>query len=363
MNRLHWLWVTPVLLLSGLQSAWALTISNVQHKPKLFNPAKQKSVMIRYRLSDPAKVTLNIYDGANKLVRSIESGKELKQGDHRFRWDGKDQAKRPVPPEAYHYTLVAKTKNGQATEHDLSDLTGGDNLDVSDIKWDAKTKKIRYRLSKPGRVNIRVGLKNNGPLMRSVINWVPRSAGVHAQPWNGMDTSGEINLTKHPLLALGVHAFSLSDNTIIVGPAPNKISLVAGATWEMSQRKIKKIPKKKMYTHSQQPIEARRDFRVSLRLPDGLKKKKGLPLITKTVPVRLQVDEQDRKRLLNQRFEPVFFVDGQFAFENEVGFLPMTWRWDPVGTNKGVHYLTVNIRGYEGNFGMASIKVYVDNKP
>lgn len=60
-----------------------------------------------------------------------------------------------------------------------------------------------------------------------------------------------------------------------------------------------------------------------------------------------------------RRFEPVFFVDGQFAFENEVGFVPMTWNFDPRSLNEGEHYLTVNLRGYEGNFGIATLKVLV----
>jgi hypothetical protein len=70
---------------------------------------------------------------------------------------------------------------------------------------------------------------------------------------------------------------------------------------------------------------------------------------------------EDLERALSRRFEPVFFVDGQFAFENEVGFVPMTWTWDPEGVNAGEHFLTVNLRSYEGNFGIASVKVVVSD--
>ncbi|MGB0995038.1 MAG: hypothetical protein ACPG2Z_05305 [Acidimicrobiales bacterium] len=35
-------------------------------------------------------------------------------------WDGRDQAGRPVPAGAYHYTLVATTDSGDSVEHDLT---------------------------------------------------------------------------------------------------------------------------------------------------------------------------------------------------------------------------------------------------
>jgi hypothetical protein len=118
-----------------------------------------------------------------------------------------------------------------------------------------------------------------------------------------------------------------------------------------------------MYAHAQQPLEARGDFGVQLVLPGDLQKTaEGIPIVTRPVPVRLEIPDTDRARALARRFEPVFFLDGQFVFENEVGFVPMTWNWDPKAVNPGEHYLTVNLRGYEGNFGMATIKVAVQKE-
>ena len=70
-------------------------------------------------------------------------------------------------------------------------------------------------------------------------------------------------------------------------------------------------------------------------------------------------ESEDRTRILAERFETVFYLDGRYEFENEVGFLPATWVWDPEGANEGVHYLTGNLLGYEGHFGIATVKVYV----
>jgi hypothetical protein len=37
----------------------------------------------------------------------------------------------------------------------------------------------------------------------------------------------------------------------------------------------------------------------------------------------------------------------------------MTWLWDTSTVNEGEHYVTTNVRGYEGNFGTATLKVWV----
>jgi len=63
--------------------------------------------------------------------------------------------------------------------------------------------------------------------------------------------------------------------------------------------------------------------------------------------------------MLDQRFEVVYYVDFIFVREEELGYTPFTWVWNPVGVNKGVHYLTVMLRGYEGHFGTATQKVFV----
>lgn len=38
----------------------------------------------------------------------------------------------------------------------------------------------------------------------------------------------------------------------------------------------------------------------------------------------------------------------------------MTWKWDSSKFNPGEHFVTLNIRGYEGNFGAATVKVLVE---
>jgi hypothetical protein len=79
-------------------------------------------------------------------------------------------------------------------------------------------------------------------------------------------------------------------------------------------------------------------------------------------PIEVVVPTSIAARLAQQRFEVVYFIDGQFIEESEIGVLPATWNVDGVKLSPGEHYLTVNLRGYDGSFGYGSLKVQVPRK-
>lgn len=95
------------LLLHTLTAA-ALEIRNVRHDRNVLDSVKHEQVTIKFTLSDPASVTLNIYDGRDLLIRSITAEAPLTGGEHDFVWDGTDQAGHGVPPGAYHLPCMRK---------------------------------------------------------------------------------------------------------------------------------------------------------------------------------------------------------------------------------------------------------------
>ena len=156
-----------------------------------------------------------------------------------------------------------------------------------------------------------------------------------------------------------VEAFSLSRNTIIVGPRADKVELIQDLAPRQRSAAKEEGPRR-MHAYAAQRIEARRDFPIELRVPETLERDPdGLPVVKERVPVRIEVGPENLARIANERFEAVYFLDGGFLFETEAGFLPVTFSWDPAGVNPGVHYLTANLRGYEGHFGIATIRVRV----
>jgi len=346
------------LLLVAYGNAQAIDITQVYHQPEKFFPGKQEKAAIHFTLSEPADVTLKIYDDRDLMVREIKLP-GLTAGAHSANWDGTDNSGHRVPAEAYRYVLTARAKSGDHTVHDLSDYTGGQHFKIRDITWDKAGKRFKYSLKRPARVLIRVGLKNDGPLLVTVTNWMPRGAGTHYEAWDGMDVSDVIDLSGHPGMEIEARAYELSKNTVLVGHAEGTSKFV-DIKWPKQRREKQKQQKKRMIAAQQQSPETRGDYEANLVLPKGLAlTKQGIPVVSGKIPIMLTVDQDKYAIALNRRAEPVFFVDGQLAFENEVGFLPTTWLLNTATLNEGEHYLSVNLRGYEGNFGLATIKVYV----
>lgn len=347
-----------MLSLITMGSPYAVEITQVYHNPAHIYPEKNEGSDIHFTISDKSRVVLKIYDDRNLLIRTIEKSL-LPGGEHSISWDGKDEAGNYVPEEAYHYVLVAQGSTADTAIYDLTDLTGGEKVRIKDIEWNNNTNYFEYTLKKPTRVLLRVGLKNDGPLLVTVTNWLPRGVGSQKEKWDGMDVSHVLDLSNHPELEISAYGYTLSKNTIIVGDVNSRTDYIP-VTWESEKRQKQKMAEKRMIAAQQQEAETRGDYEATLSLPDGLPVNEGgLPVISGIVPVTLSVDQDKINVAINQRAEPVFFVDGQFAFENEVGFLPMTWLLDANKLNQGEHYLTTNVRGYEGNFGLATLKVFV----
>jgi hypothetical protein len=58
------------------------------------------AVEIQYRLSDPARVTLEVFDPAGRSIATVGAGPQG-AGGHALRWDGRDAGGNPVPPGVY----------------------------------------------------------------------------------------------------------------------------------------------------------------------------------------------------------------------------------------------------------------------
>lgn len=353
-------------LAAGAVPVWAeastgLKISNVATDRLAFRPAKGETVAVTYHLSLPADVDVTVYDSRDFMVRRLVTAGKRGAGDNRETWDGKDEAGKLVPPEAYVYTIRARSGQAKPVLYDVTDKTGGDQQWALDLKYDVRDGAISYVLPKPGRVNIRLGLKQ-GPLLRTLVNWVVRDAGLHREPWDGFDNSGVLKFNKHADLDISFWGFVLNQNSIIVvgaDPGANRPEFVKEATWGTHYRESSRPETPRLFDFWNYPRESCRDPKIYLK-PLAVKElKDDLPVITGETYFQMSVDPHDQELITDQKFEVVFYVDGVFIYEEEIGYAPFAWRWRPVGVNSGVHYITAMLRGYKGHFGSATTKVWV----
>ncbi|MFN2371778.1 MAG: FlgD immunoglobulin-like domain containing protein, partial [Candidatus Krumholzibacteriia bacterium] len=74
--------------------------SLAQNFPNPFNP----QTFIDFALPQAGRVSLKVYDGRGRLVRTLADGSRP-AGPHRVVWDGRDDAGRAAASGVYHYVL------------------------------------------------------------------------------------------------------------------------------------------------------------------------------------------------------------------------------------------------------------------
>jgi hypothetical protein len=308
-------------------------------------------------------VNVPVYNSLNQQVALLCSARKMAAGDHQLPWPTRDSQGNLLPPNFYLFTIEALTADGRRVVYDPSDVTGGSKTTVDPIDYSREQNRVHFFVKEPAIVNIRVGMKDGGPLMNTLLDWLPLPAGRHAIAWNGYDHSGVVDLSRMQGIEIGGTAYSLPINAVIItGDSPQKRPQFL-AQWRdvlPIRPQFQPVRKRTMYNHWQHERNQCYDPELHIHLPADLARTdEGLPVITGQTGIGIDVAEQDSRYLYDQRFEVVLYIDFLFLQEEEMGYLPYFWQFDPQGMSASVHYLTVMLRGYEGHFGTATQKIFI----
>lgn len=343
-----------------ISKSYGASITGFKLSSNIIDLDKFNALIVSYKVEGASNSRIKIYDARDILIKEIKVNNN-NDGIVKAKWDASDMQGVPVPPEEYRIIIEAEDSTGNITKHDLTDLTNNKTLDFINFRWDKEKKQFHYTLKEHGRIVLRAGIDNGGPLLNTIANWELKQAGSHIDDWDGLDQSGVLDISQHPKLLLAKDGYALADNSVMVVSSKKEQGFIASIPWGISRRD-RAVKQTAMYRPMQQPADKRGDFPLYLALAKTYSQHhNNLPVVSGIVPIRLDVDRDIISKLASQRFEPVFYENGRFIFENEVGFFPTTFRWDTRHLNKGEHYITANLRGDRSNFGMATIKVYVDN--
>jgi hypothetical protein len=341
----------------------ALSISHVSHAPVYVDSASGEEVSVRFKLDEHADIRLNIYDDREYLIKQV-SLTNVAIGDNEISWDLTDMRGKEVPPEAYHYTLEAKSGNTTVV-FDVSDTTGNKPTRVNNVKWDKTKQIVSYYVLEPSRVSIRAGIDDGGPLLATITDWQARNRGPHQDPWGGYDKDKVLNIEKMDNVIIHAGAISLSDNSIIIGP-PQTESVYVKKITQPVIRERKDKSAKAAYANLSKSADLRSDYDIDIDiLTEGSNEASEPVVLTGTVPIRISMSNVEQGRMQQDRFEPMLFIDGIYVTEVETGFFPVTWKLDTTKYDEGEHFITVNIRGYGGQYGVASrlIRIkHIDSK-
>jgi hypothetical protein len=98
-----------------------------------------------------------------------------------------------------------------------------------------------------------------------------------------------------------------------------------------------------------------------VQLPDELPRTlEGVPIVNRPVPLRISVAPHDQSHLLQRRFELVLYVDTVFLHEEEEGYSPFMYLFDPSTVSPGPHLFTINLLSFDDHIGVATQPILVE---
>ena len=329
-------------------------IEMIPYKNSEFAPTLKQKFPITFELKKDAKVEIEIYTPDRNLIRTLSG--EFKKGKRELVWDGKDKNGTVVPNEAYSILIKA--------DKEILDFRDSGGKIVKDLKRNIdKQGKISYKLSKPSRVLIRVGIENSS-MLKVVSNWIPKNRGRVLQRWNKRDIDDIVDISKLKY-GVSISAFELPDYAIITtnNKKEDYISYFQKNRFKCNQtplakQKLQRGVSKHFYSCRIQE----RDPRLKLEIPKASKNKDGLPILSngKRTLIKVTMNPEDEVILEKVKYEVSFFVDFEFSSEEELGYMPISWNFNPNGLKKGVHILTVNVSSFSGQVGVKSLRFLVE---
>lgn len=358
-------------LIGFLHTAWAeeSTANPLSWRTSepVYDLSKKRPHKIGFTTTIPLQeAQLSLISGDNDVVRTLVM-KDVSAGEHEFQWSGLDDEGLTVPDEVYVPILNAKAPDGKQWLLDSRTYSGGVQIEGLQTKI-THDGKISYVLDKAARVLIRAGMKG-GPLMNTILPWEPRPSGANLQAWNGYDVTKTQYLKGHPDLRVLVIAYSLPDAAIITrgNSDQNYLAYRQAKSWKPSNvnpeqmisfRDGKRISP---YYFLPRSLAYEPEVLFSLKTEHELNEK-GQWIADKPVLIAVNLSKEDEWLMQQSQYEISFFVDHKFVAEEETGYTPLTWQWDPTGLTPGEYVFTVNVSGLWGHVGVYNASFVVPPK-
>jgi len=309
-----------VLLINTLLALWLLTspLSASEESLKLKYDSKpldvSGSVPLALRLQIPERtdeVAVTILDSQHRQVRKLTTKANKSSRSITVHWDGKNDTGEHVPNDAYGIEATAFTNGQQIASLKIAESI---NSKPVPLKGGLDSRgQFTTVLAEPVRLQVRIGI-SGGPLLRTLVDWRAVPKGKFVLPWDGFDQS-----------SINYIAGSSNLKTLILAkPLNEQLILTYG---NPSTQKPGKT------TLALSPIDNNDDGILSIKVGSAV----------------------DATLQSGNLFELVFYIDNQFVSEEERGYLPLNWNWDPTGIAAGRHTLTVNLIGFNGDIRVGSM--------
>lgn len=334
-------------------------LHDVKINPVVLNISEKNNVLISWNQAYESRMNVLICNIDGRVVRTLMEKVQGSAGSHQVQWDGLDDNGKLCPDNAYIPIIKIKTQGHGNAIYNPSQLPWGERVKPLDLEYNESKGIISYRLPKQGLCLIRVGEKDGGPVYKTILNWEPREAGFHEEPWDGMDKNGIVNAAKKEKFHILLDAFALPEGSILIQNSQTK---------DYKFNKIKKqfslYPPQgnNTFLHVYHQRDESHDIEITAELINPVKSDAQIPVIKNTVSFKIMVDEQENiKHLTKEKFEVYLFMDGKLIFEGPEATIPSILKFDTNEYLNGEHVVTINFRTTEDRVGTYSLKVNIEN--
>lgn len=243
-----------VALLAATAAAFALT-QGLKNQPaeifgtdvdEVFSPVcgcDSETASIAFKLREPDRLDISVVDGSERVVRTIERGREYAQGPIEIEWDGRDDAGKVLPEGEYlprirlrgdrtTYTLPNPIRI-DVTPPRLSLVAIGPTVFSPDGDRRRDRVVVRYRLSEPGRAMLFVDGKRRWltrfPRTEDAVVWTGKldgtalPSGRYVARLSAFDPAGNSTVRTKPI-AISIRYVALGRK---------RISVTAGARFAL----------------------------------------------------------------------------------------------------------------------------------
>jgi hypothetical protein len=211
------LWFVFLLAWATVQAAPPSRIRDVSIGPPFFNATAGQFATITFYAAAAGTVRVTILDRDRYPIRRL-AARDVTPGLASFTWDGRDDGGAIVPDEAWNIRveLAGEIYDPSLNFHPIVE-------DPQPRTYSRSDGILAYTLARPSRVHIEAGQatlnpksgRNEGPMLKTIVNREPRVRGAVVEKWNGFDESGTIRVSDLPHFAVAVLAMSLPENSII----------------------------------------------------------------------------------------------------------------------------------------------------
>jgi hypothetical protein len=242
-------------------------------------------------------------------------------------------------------------------------FSGGEPFDLGQAKVSRATGVLTYRLSQPSRVLIRIGIPGSS-LLRTLVDWEPRTQGEITEYWNGRDQDNLINVIDNPKYTVLITYFTLPDASVVT--FGNSGIDYRSYKAQLKSKRPAKVARPMANARRLAPQflarrSTNRDFRVTIRFPElDRGDNPDVPTVRgDRALARIDVPESEREVLAGRQFEIIMFVDTTYVAEEERGYVPFNFPWEFRQLPPGEHVVTVNVVTFDGQIGIGSRRIRI----